>query len=131
MAENVSKMFDINSDFVLKQAEKRRIQNNYDKRLIPSGLTTEIYQGEAEYLHQKKLGQQSLLMNKLTDQILKRQQYVDQENANNMAYETQQINDCIRSLDNTRMQNFNDKMRAKKHWELELQRTQNWNSIKS
>ena len=42
------------------------MQEEYDKRLIPSGLTTEVNQGEAEYLHYRKLGQQSLLMNKLT-----------------------------------------------------------------
>lgn len=38
-------------------AEKRKQQSDYDRRLIASGLTTENHQGEAEYLHYRKLGQ--------------------------------------------------------------------------
>lgn len=37
----------------------------------------------------------------------------------------------MNSLEATQQQKKDDKDRAKKHWEDELQRTQNWNSIKS
>lgn len=62
---------------------------------------------------------------------MSRKNYKDAQNHKNFLYETAMINDCLDSIDRTQQQKHNDKMRAKKHWEDELHRTQNWNSIKS
>lgn len=106
-----------------ENADKRQKQIEYDKRLIPTGLTPEVKQGEAEFLHYRKLGQQSLLMNKLTTQILKRQQYVETENNKEMENAKMLIQDGKRSMEATQMQKQNDRDRAKQHWQEELQRT--------
>lgn len=62
-------------------------------------------------------------MNKLTTQILKRQKYVEQQNEKQLAYENMEISDGKHSIEATQQQKKNDKERAKKHWEDELQRT--------
>lgn len=48
-----------------------------------------------------------------------------------MQYESEQINQCLRSIEKTEMQRMNDRLRAKQHWDEELSRTQTWNNIKS
>lgn len=72
--------------------------------LIPSGLTTEGLQGEAEFLHYKKMGQQNMLMSKLTSQIRNRQKYAEYQNEKNLAYENSQIDQCLKSIDQLNLQ---------------------------
>lgn len=63
-----------------------------------------FYAGEAEFLHQKKLTHQSVLMSKLTNQMIKRQKYVESENNKALAEENQMLNDGMMSLQATAKQ---------------------------
>lgn len=62
-------------------------------------------------------------MNKLTTQILKRQKYVEQQNTKKLAMENDMLDDGLNSIEATQQQKKNDRERAKKHWDEELQRT--------
>ena len=70
-------------------------------------------------------------MSKLTSQIRNRQKYAEYQNEKNLAYENSQIDQCLKSIDQLNLQQQNDRLRAKKHWEMELARTQNWNNIRA